>query len=109
MLSEQIMQGGEHPSVRKLGAGEFLFRQADEATSIALILDGKFEVRVDDKVVGQVGPGTVVGERAALEGGRRTADLCAVTDARVGEVPASGLSAELLSELALGHRREDGA
>jgi len=107
MLSEQIMQGGEHPSVRKLGAGEFLFRQADEATSIALILDGKFEVRVDDKVVGQVGPGTVVGERAALEGGRRTADLCAVTDARVGEVSASGLSAELLSELALGHHRED--
>ena len=68
------MQGGRHPAVRNLRAGEFLFRQAQEGTSIAVILDGNFEVRVNGTVVGQVGPGTVVGERASLEGGRRTAD-----------------------------------
>jgi hypothetical protein len=106
-LSEQVMRGAERPLIRSLRTGEFLFRQSEEATSVALILDGNFEVRVDERVVAQVGPGTVVGERAGLEGGRRTADLCALTDARVGEVEASQLSAELLSELALGHRREE--
>ena len=106
-LSEQIMQGSEHPAIRSLRAGDFLFRKSEEATSIVLVLDGTFEVRVDGRVVGEIGPGTVVGERASLEGGRRTADLCALTDARVGEVPAGALSAHLLRELALEHHRED--
>lgn len=106
-LSEQIMQGGPRPAVRSLPAGAFLFRQSDEATSVALILDGNFEVSVDERVVGHVGPGTVVGERASLEGGRRTAGLRAVTECRVAEIPADSLSADALSELALGHHRED--
>jgi hypothetical protein len=106
-LSEQVMQGGAHPDVRTLAAGEFLYRQSDEATSIAVVLDGDFEVSVDDRVVGHVGPGTVVGERASLEGGQRTAALRAVTACRVAEVPADRLDPEALSELALGHHRED--
>jgi len=106
-LSEQIMQAGVRPAVRSVHAGEFLFRQAQEATSIAVILDGNFEVRVNGKVVGRVGPGTVVGERALLEGGRRTADLRALTDARIAEADPGQLSVEQLSELAQGHRRED--
>ena len=106
-LAEQIMQGGEAPVVRRLRTGEFLFRQGEEAASVALVLDGNFEVRVDDNVVGTLGPGTVVGERASLEGGRRTADVRALTDARVGEVPPGVLSVDQLGELALGHHRED--
>jgi hypothetical protein len=105
-LSDQIMRDRES-SVRWLQAGEFLFRQAEEGSLVALILDGAFEVRVNDKVVGQVGPGTVVGERASLEGGRRTADLRALTDARVGEIEPSRLNSGLLTELALEHHRED--
>jgi len=108
-LSEQIMQRGERPAVRTLRAGELLFRQAEQGTSMAVILDGNFEVRVDGRVVGRVGPGTVVGERASLEAGRRTADLRAVTDARVADAAPGTFSAEQLSELALGHHREDAA
>jgi len=106
-LSEQVLQGNARPQVRNLRAGELLFRQSEEATSIAVILDGIFEVRVDGAVVGNVGPGTVVGERASLEGGHRTADLHAVTDGRVAEVAADTLDLEDLAELALGHHRED--
>jgi CRP-like cAMP-binding protein len=106
-LAEQIMQGGERPAVRTIGAGEYLFRQAEQGTTIAVILDGTFEVQVNGTVVGQVGPGTVVGERAALEGGGRTADLRAVTSARVAEAAPGTLSVEQLSELAHGHRREN--
>lgn len=74
-----------------------------------MVLDGTFEVRVNGQVVGQVGPGTVVGERASLEGGRRTADLRALTDARVAETAPGVLTAGQLSELAQGHHREDSA
>jgi hypothetical protein len=105
-LSEQIMRHPDRPTVRHLKAGEFLFRQGDQRTSVALILDGNFDVRVDDKTVGRVGPGTVVGERASLESGRRTADVLATTDARVGEVSPERLEPALLEALALSHRRE---
>jgi hypothetical protein len=105
-LSERIMQAGE-PSIRTMRAGEFLFRQNEQATSVVLVLDGIFEVRVDGRAVGNVGPGSVVGERAPLEAGRRTADVRATTDARVAEVPGGTIEVEQLSELAQGHHRED--
>jgi len=104
-LADDIMREGE-PAIRQLHAGDFLFRQDEQATSIVLVLDGIFEVRVDGKVVGQIGPGCVVGERSRLEAGRRTADMRATTDARIAEVPAGHLDLERLSELAQGHRRE---
>src|SRR5215472_4911712 len=105
-LSERIMQGGEHPAIRTIPAGKYLFRQAEEGTSVAVILDGNFEVRVNGQAVGQVGPGTVVGERASLEDGRRTADLCALTEGRVAEAGPGTLSVEQLTELTQGHHRE---
>jgi hypothetical protein len=106
-LSDRIMRGGHRPEVRSLRAGEFLFRQGDEATAIAVILDGAFEVRVDDRVVGELGPGAVVGERAALESGQRTAGVRATTEGRVAEVPPDGIDPGLLAVLAEDHRRED--
>jgi Cyclic nucleotide-binding domain len=109
VLADRIMGSDQHPTVRNLRAGDYLFRQDEEATFIALILDGTFEVRVDDDVVAKIGPGTVVGERASLEAGRRTADVRAATEGRVAEVPAESIDLELLSDLAQGHRREDGA
>jgi hypothetical protein len=106
-LADQIMRRSDgRPAIRLLQPGEFLYRQDEEATSVALVLDGTFEVRVDDKVVGQVGPGTVVGERGPLEAGRRTADMRATTSARIAEVDATTLDLEQLSELAQGHHRE---
>ena len=105
-LADQIMQGGERPAVRSVQAGEFLFRQAEVGTSIAVILDGNFEVRVNGNVVGHAGPGTVAGERASLEGGQRTADLRALTEGRIAEAAPGILSLEQLSELAQGHQRE---
>ncbi|MEO5839539.1 MAG: cyclic nucleotide-binding domain-containing protein, partial [Acidimicrobiales bacterium] len=106
-LADQIMHREERPTVRELRAGDVLFRQDEQATSVALVLDGIFEVRVDGRVVGRVGPGSVVGERAPLEGGRRTADLRATTDARIADVAIEGLDLERLSDLAQGHHRED--
>lgn len=106
-LAEQIMSHPDHTKIRHMKPGEFLFRQAEPETSLALILDGAFDVRVDNRTIGRVGPGTVVGERASRESGLRTADLLATTPARIGEVPADQIDPSLLDELALAHRRED--
>ena len=77
---------------------------------MSLILDGIFVVEVDGEQVAEIGPGAVVGERAALEGGLRTATLRATTAARVAEVPADGLDTADLEELAATrHRGEDGS
>jgi Cyclic nucleotide-binding domain len=106
-LANQLMQQNARPAIRQLHPGNFLFRQDEQGTSVAVVLDGIFEVGVDGRVVGHVGPGSVVGERAPLEAGRRTASVRATTDVRIAEVPAGSLDLELLSELAQGHHRED--
>jgi len=105
-LADSIM-GDAQPDIERWQVGEYLFRQGEGASSVVLVLDGVFEVRVDGRVVGQVGPGAVIGERAALEAGRRTADVRATTEARTARVAAGDLDLEKLCELAQGHRREE--
>ena len=105
-LSASIMQGGAKPKIRTLPAGEALVEQGASGTEVYLILDGIFVVEVDGNQVAEIGPGAVVGERAALEGGKRTATLRATTKARVAEVPPDGLSTDDLGTLAATHHRE---
>jgi CRP-like cAMP-binding protein len=49
----------------------------------------------------------MLGERAHLEGGTRTATLVAVTPCRVASVGADQFDRQALEELSGGHRRED--
>jgi CRP-like cAMP-binding protein len=57
--------------------------------------------------VAEVGPGALLGERALLEGGKRTATLKATTPVRVAVIPAEAIDEAALPELAAAHRRED--
>jgi CRP-like cAMP-binding protein len=107
-LSSSIMRGGAKPKIRTMAAGETLVAQGDAGSEIYLILDGMFGVDVDGKDVAEIGPGAVVGERAALEGGTRTATLRATTKARVAAVPADQLDPDALGTLASEHHRENG-
>jgi CRP-like cAMP-binding protein len=50
-------------------------RTGEEGRELFLILDGTVDVEVDGDVVAEIGPGAVVGERAPLEGGKRTATV----------------------------------
>ena len=63
-----------------------LVRQGESGDDVFLLLDGVLSVDVDGVELGQLGPGTVFGERAALEGGRRTSTLRAVTRCKVAVV-----------------------
>jgi hypothetical protein len=106
-LSQQIMRGGEKPQFRKLSKGETLVEQGAEGRELFLLLDGVLSVDVDGKPVAEVGPGAILGERASLERGTRTATLRAITPVRVAVARPEQVSAEALAEVAGGHRREE--
>lgn len=105
-LSTVLMQHG-HPDVRELPEGTDLTRQGDDANELFVILDGMVSVEVDGRDLGDLGPGAVVGERALLEGGRRTATLRAVTPVRVAAAAASAVSLHALQQLTSQHHREE--
>jgi hypothetical protein len=105
-LSATIMRDGAKPAVRRIGEGTLLAEQGAADASLYLVLDGVLEVEVDGRVLAEIGPGAIVGERAVLEGGRRTATLRAVTPCRIALAHADEIDRAALVELSAGHRRE---
>jgi hypothetical protein len=99
-LSGTILRGGRKPKVRVLDEGAVLTTQGEEATDVYVVIDGQFDVSIDGESVAEIGPGAVVGERAALEHGVRTATLRALTRARVAEIAPDELDARKLEGLA---------
>jgi hypothetical protein len=107
-LSVQLMHGAAKPRISNLEPGAELVRQGDFGQDIYLVLDGVIRVEHDGERLAEYGPGAMLGERAALEGGSRTATLVAVTKCKVAAVPAVQLDLSDLAELSTGHRREEG-
>lgn len=105
-LSRVIMGDGK-PKIRTLKQGATLTEQGEEADSIYLLLDGVVQVAVDGEPVANLGPGALIGERAVLEGGRRTATVVAVTRCKVAEARKVELDRDALAAVSEGHRRED--
>ena len=107
-LSQIIMRGGgNRPTPVKVKAGATIMAEGEEADHIVLVLDGLVEVEAGGTELVRLGPGTVLGERASLEQGRRTATVRAVTNCRIVSYLAADLSPEDLRELAAGRHRED--
>lgn len=106
-LQGRIMRGDHTPAIRRVPEGSTLVDQGAPTDELFLLLNGVLVVEVDGEKVAEVGPGAVLGERAVLEGGARTATLRAVTDCKVAAVPGEALDHEKLAELSGGHRREE--
>jgi hypothetical protein len=106
-LSESVMKIYDKLPRRSLGAGETLIEQGAEGDDLYVLLDGVLDVEVDGEIVAEVGPGAILGERAAVEGGPRTATLRAVTPCRVVVLESERISKYELTELALSRRREE--
>ena len=102
-LSSAIMSGGTKPKIQTIKEGTNLVRQGQAGTEVFLILDGIFVVEVDDREVAEIGPGAVVGERAGLLNGTRTATLWARTPGRVASVAHDSLDPEALGSLQATH------
>jgi len=79
-------------------AGTCLIRDGSPGDYLLLIVEGKVEVRKNDRVLGQLGTGEVIGEIAVIDPQhpRRVADVTAVTDTRC--VIISGESLRQASE-----------
>ncbi len=105
-LSTTIMRGGHDPEIRTVKKGAALCEQGDPGDELFLLLDGVLDVIVDGEPLAEVGPGAILGERAVLEGGRRTATLRARTKCRVAAAPSDAIDRDALIALAEGHRRE---
>ena len=106
-LQDAVMRGGDKPEIRRIKAGNTLVEQGAASDELFLLLNGVLVVEVDGEALAELGPGAVLGERAVLEGGVRTATLRAVTNCKVASVTADHIDKGKLAELSEGHRRED--
>jgi len=106
-ISTTIMRGGARPEIRRLGAGTLLAEQGQPGQEIFLLLDGVIAVSVDGTELAELGPGAILGERAVLEQGLRTATLRAATDCVVAATDAGNVDLERLRKLERLHHRED--
>jgi hypothetical protein len=106
-LSTTIMRGGQKPKFRKLKEGQVLVEQGQIGRELFLLLDGVLAVEVDGESLGEVGPGAILGERAIVEEGRRTATLRAMTKARVAVAQADQIDPAALQSVSEQHRREE--
>lgn len=106
-LSTELMQGTAKPKIRSVKAGTAITTQGEPGDELFLVLDGVVRVEVDGERIAEYGPGSLHGERAALEGGTRTATIRAVTACKLAVAAAGQIDREKLVELSGGHRRED--
>jgi hypothetical protein len=106
-LATRIMRGGEKPTIRKLRAGDLLTEQGEQSQEIYLLLNGVVSVDVDGETLIELGPGAILGERSALEGGVRTSTVRALTKVAVAVARAEQIDREELHRLSLGHRNEE--
>jgi Cyclic nucleotide-binding domain len=106
-ISRELMTGEAKADLkrRKLEPDETLVEQGEPGDELYLVIDGVLVAEVDGEEVAEIGPGAIVGERALLEGGTRTATLSARTRCRVAVIPADLIDREEMEDLAATRRR----
>ena len=103
-ISRELMAGKLIPERRALEPDETLVEQGTPGDELYLVLDGVLGVVVDGEDVAEIGPGAIVGERALLEGGLRTASLRARTRCRIAVIPGDLIDRQELEDLAATRR-----
>ncbi len=78
--------------------GDLLFEQGAEASALYIIQSGEIQVRADspsgeDIVLAVLGPGSVVGELALIDGGPRSATVEAISDCDVYRLERTAFNA----------------
>jgi hypothetical protein len=103
-ISRELMAGKMISERRTLDPDETLVEQGAPGDELYLVLDGVLVVEIDGEEVAEIGPGAIVGEKALLEGGTRTATLRARTRGRVAVIPAELIDRQELEDLAATRR-----
>ena len=81
LARERVIQGGIQ-----------LWGDGDDALELGLVVEGELVARVLGAELGRIRAGEMVGETAAWFGGRRTAEVAAVTQTRLLIMPRTALS-----------------
>ena len=100
-ISRELMAGKMITERRTLEPDETLVEQGAPGDELYLVLDGVLAVEIDGEEVAEIGPGAIVGERALLEGGTRTATLRARTACRIAVIPGDLIDRQELEDLAV--------
>jgi Cyclic nucleotide-binding domain len=102
------MRGADGPMRRagRVNAWTTIMAEGAAADGVVLVLDGMVQVEAGGTALAELGPGTVPGERASLEQGRRTATVRALTGCRIVSYLAADLPVADLRELTAGPNRE---
>jgi hypothetical protein len=103
-ISRDLLAGKMIPERRALEPEETLVEQGAPGGELYLVLDGVLAVDIDGEEVAEIGPGAIVGEKALLEGGTRTATLTARTRSRVAVIPGDLIDRQELERLAATRR-----
>jgi hypothetical protein len=98
-LAASILRDGAKLVRRRVSRGETLVEQGKCGDDLFVLLEGVFDVEIDGEVVAQVGSGAILGERAVLGDGRRTATLRAVRSSRVAVIRPDEISRPDLVEI----------
>jgi hypothetical protein len=106
-VATHIMRGGAKPSYKKLSAGDVLTTEGEPGDDVFLLLNGVLMVEVGGEPINEVGPGAILGGRAALEGGLRTSTTRALTKAKVAVVRPDQLDRDALATINAGQHHED--
>jgi hypothetical protein len=101
-LATAILEDGLRFTRRRIPAGAALVRQGDPGGELFILLDGVLDVDIDGETIAQVGSGAILGERAILRDGRRTATLRAARAVRVAVVAADAIGRPELERLSAG-------
>jgi hypothetical protein len=104
-LATSILREGTRLVRRRVGRGELLVEQGAPGHELFVLLDGVFDVEIGGEVVAQVGSGAVLGERAVLGDGRRTATLRAVRSSRVAVISHDQIDTSDLIQIAASRAR----
>jgi len=99
-LSRDLMTAGIEMDRSTIEPGDTLVEQGEPGNELYLLLDGVLAVMIDGDEVAEIGPGAIVGERASLEGGKRSATLMARTRCRVALIPPEAIDRQELEDLA---------
>jgi hypothetical protein len=99
-ISRELMAGGFDLDRRDLDVDETLVEQGDAGDELYLLLDGVLVAEIDGEEVAEIGPGAILGERAPLAGGKRTASLTARTRCRVAVIPSELMDQQEMEDIA---------
>jgi len=104
-LATSILRDGVRLVRRRVARGETLVEQGKPGDDLFVLLDGVFDVEVDGEVVAQVGSGAILGERAVVGDGLRTATLRAVRSSRVAVIGSDAIGRPHLFEISASRAR----